>query len=468
MDKKPKISVCVPCYNATKYLDIIFACLEAQTFDDFDVVIVDDGSKDDTYKLIQERMKISKLDVKLFTQPNKGLAQTRNEMIKHATGEYIFFMDADDSMTPRALEKLYAASDNGQIDIIAGKVRFIFNEKFKFSFIPHSAFKKNMTTDHFVKSNLATVWGILYRRCLFKDIEFLSGYIFEDIGLMTYVVLKNQSFTLIKDIVYNYNRRFGNKTLSSFNYGNRWSLVDLERQITYIFDKYNAENWLNRKDKLRAINGTLFPNLLANIWLSNSYSNSAPINMLPIYSLLWMFSCYGMHLKFSKTPWKFASFLYINSFYVYKRARYILMARNVAAERDKLFKNLEIVKDPDTIHNHYFSWNNLYLLDFKISDSDFEYLYNKNKCTFLLDISEDRKAKYEDRDHILYGINMHDQVNFKNIPERIYYINMSEITYLTTSDIEKILKINKRILIILNKKFIDDTRLNIFFNIIFR
>lgn len=468
MDKKRKVSVCVPCYNATKYLDEIFACLEAQTFDDFDVVIVDDGSKDDTYKLIEKRMKNTKLDIKLFTQPNKGLAQTRNEMIKHATGEYLFFMDADDSMTPRALEKLYAASDDGRIDIIAGKARFIFNEKFKFSFIPHSAFKKNMTTDHFVKSNLATVWGILYRRCLFKDIEFLSGYIFEDIGLMTYVVLKNQSFALIKDVVYNYNRRFGSKTLSSFNYANRWSLIDLERQITYIFDKYNAENWLNLKDKLRAINGTLFPNLLANLWLSSSYSNSTSFNILPIYSLLWMFSCYGMHLKFSKTPWKIASFIYINSFVAYKHAKYLLLAKDVAAERDKFFKNLKIVKDENCIAIHNFSWNNIYLLDFKISDADFEYLYNKNKCTFLLDISEDRKSTHEDRNHILYGFNMHDKISFSNIPERIYYINMSEITYLTSSDIEKILRINKRILIILNRKFMDDSRLNVFYNIIFR
>src|SRR5574344_935087 len=98
-----KVSVCIPTYNCEKYIAKTIASVFAQTYQDFEVIIVDDCSKDKTYELLKN---LSSEKIKLFkNEENLGLVGNWNECLKHATGEYIHFLMCDDLLSPNSLDE---------------------------------------------------------------------------------------------------------------------------------------------------------------------------------------------------------------------------------------------------------------------------------------------------------------------------------------------------------------------------
>lgn len=98
-------SFIIPAYNAAKTLNRCLNSVKSQTRSNWECIIVDDGSKDDTLNIIQEYSK-NDLRIKVFTQQNLGPGQARNLAIDNATGDYVIFIDADDFITPDYLELL--------------------------------------------------------------------------------------------------------------------------------------------------------------------------------------------------------------------------------------------------------------------------------------------------------------------------------------------------------------------------
>lgn len=98
----PKVSVLIPCYNAVHFIGEAIDSILAQTLGDFELIVVDDGSVDDTAALIA---RYADARVRLVRLPeNRGVAAARNEAIRHGTGEYFAFLDADDICGPNRLE----------------------------------------------------------------------------------------------------------------------------------------------------------------------------------------------------------------------------------------------------------------------------------------------------------------------------------------------------------------------------
>ncbi len=95
---KPLVSVVIPIFNGRQYVETLFSTLNNQTFTDFEVVIVDDGSSDDTLQQIKKATKtFNKLNVRAIPSSHQGLAATRNTGIRHSRGRYLAFLDCDDS-----------------------------------------------------------------------------------------------------------------------------------------------------------------------------------------------------------------------------------------------------------------------------------------------------------------------------------------------------------------------------------
>lgn len=105
----PKTSVVIPAHNSMNYLPETLESVLAQTFTDFEVLIIDDGSSDHIVKWASQ---IEDVRVKLISQDNRGLAGARNRGIAEAQGEYIAFLDADDLWAPTLLEKQIPCLDN--------------------------------------------------------------------------------------------------------------------------------------------------------------------------------------------------------------------------------------------------------------------------------------------------------------------------------------------------------------------
>jgi len=111
----PKVSICIPTYNRRNYLKETLESVFTQTYKDYEVVIVDDGSTDGTDQMIKQ------LDypIRYFWQKNQGHPAARNRMIELAEGEFITFIDSDDLLFPYAVEELMNLVENNGSNLVA-------------------------------------------------------------------------------------------------------------------------------------------------------------------------------------------------------------------------------------------------------------------------------------------------------------------------------------------------------------
>lgn len=128
MDKnEPLISVIIPTYNCGRYIKRAVDSIMQQTFNNFEIIIVDDGSDDNTKEMLADSL-VKNNKIKYIFQINQGHAIARNRGVKEARGEFIAFLDADDYWDPRKLEKqLEVFNKNPAIDLVHSNV-YVFNE----------------------------------------------------------------------------------------------------------------------------------------------------------------------------------------------------------------------------------------------------------------------------------------------------------------------------------------------------
>ena len=112
----PYVSVIVPVYNAEKYIERCLRSISNQSFQDIEVLVINDGSSDRSLDVAKEYAK-SDLRIKIFSQDNQGVSAARNLGIEKASGEYICFVDADDYIESTMIQKLLQASDTKVLGI---------------------------------------------------------------------------------------------------------------------------------------------------------------------------------------------------------------------------------------------------------------------------------------------------------------------------------------------------------------
>lgn len=100
-----KLSVIIPCYNAGRYLELCVRSVLSQSMDDFEMLLVDDGSKDDTLLLCRQ-LAAQDSRIVVFHQENAGVSAARNLGLSHAKGDWVLFVDADDLVLPQAFERM--------------------------------------------------------------------------------------------------------------------------------------------------------------------------------------------------------------------------------------------------------------------------------------------------------------------------------------------------------------------------
>ncbi len=120
----PKVSVIIPVYNGARFIKNTIDSVLAQTYKDYEIIVVNDGSIDNTEELL--RPYIDKGLIRYFYQENQGSSNARNRAIKESTGEYIAWLDQDDVWLPQRLEKTVKVMDKDDtIGVVAGQVLFV-------------------------------------------------------------------------------------------------------------------------------------------------------------------------------------------------------------------------------------------------------------------------------------------------------------------------------------------------------
>ncbi len=427
----PAISLCIPCYNVSKYLPKLFESIKKQKFDSFDVIFLNDGSTDNTLELLENFKKEfdSIHPVHIYTQKNKGLASARNELIKYADGDYIFFLDSDDELCKGCLSSLYKKSNNGTKDIVRGRSIVIYKEWIKLPLIHVSGYSFN-NNKSFFKNRACFAWGMLIKKEIAKELKCLEGYCYED-TFFNSLFLKTNNVAFSNKNIYKYYRR--SNTLSHYSNSNKWKLVDCYHQIIYALEYYKKQGLLNTPSDIKLV-GTQLPYFLfPSASLCKFYSNNKLINYLPLLPYAKLFLDIGFDYKFKFHVWKMAIYKRIHC--LYKVCVKIIKNQDRNPILDKL-NFLDIAN-----FNKKTKSNSIYLVD---DWKQHEQLIkdNKNKTFFV----------YDNECQLMNTCNgikptKIDQSLLEN--EKVFFIDLRDIKTFSEKEIDIINNINLRILVLL-------------------
>jgi len=130
MKKMPLISIIIPAYNAEGSIENTLSSIQIQSYaKDIEVIIIDDGSSDNTVFVVNDFMRSNNLKIKIFSQMNAGEGNARNKGIELSNGKYLLFLDSDDILIAGALKNLIYTSIKFDTDIIFGSYKKIFTHK---------------------------------------------------------------------------------------------------------------------------------------------------------------------------------------------------------------------------------------------------------------------------------------------------------------------------------------------------
>lgn len=205
-------SIIIPAYNAEKYLPECLESVDAQTFRDYEVVIVDDGSTDET-AYIADTYAESKKNVSVIHQENKGLLLARRAGVKKVQGQYVVFLDADDCLHPNTLQRVAETISDTDADIVS--FRFCRNQSFSRSDTPsplpaglYSDEKFAEVRKHLCSGRFNNMWDKAIKLNLFdgsKDYTIYSGLMHgEDLLQLLPVFDKARSLCSLDDVLYFY------------------------------------------------------------------------------------------------------------------------------------------------------------------------------------------------------------------------------------------------------------------------
>ena len=212
--KTETISIIVPIYNAENYLKSCLNSVLSQTFKDFEVLMVNDGSIDNSATICQDYAERDSR-FRYFEKVNGGLSDARNYGLDRAKGAYITFLDADDFLFENYLEKLYQASRLSDSDIlIGGYCRFdgsdfyFYNDHFKSeSLISFTSAQAIQVLDSMLDVpflTFSTAWGKLFKRGLFDELRFPYGKYAEDQFLIWKLYMRADNIHVFNNASYVY------------------------------------------------------------------------------------------------------------------------------------------------------------------------------------------------------------------------------------------------------------------------
>ena len=206
----PSISVIIPVYNKEKYLSRCIESVLGQTFDDLEVLLIDDGSTDGSLDVCR---KYEKMDgrVRVFHKENGGLSHTRNFGLEHARGEYVAFVDADDWLDETMYQQLHEMIRRYEADI-ASVSYVLANDKTVIHKKPYGpkVFETEDALAYYLYTGLAKkvqdypVWIKLYKKWLFEDVKFPEKQLYEDMITNTRLLCKAKRYVKSEEPLYYY------------------------------------------------------------------------------------------------------------------------------------------------------------------------------------------------------------------------------------------------------------------------
>lgn len=250
---KLKFSIIVPVYNVSSYIEKCLLSLKKQQGDDFEVLVINDGSRDNSLELIQKCVSDDRR-FRVFTKENGDISDARNYGLVRAKGDYLLFVDGDDFVGDHYIEVLRKTIEKTQSDIVRFQVfrhQFESGESNKclgssFVLSGVNAFRALVKETYF-----DVVWAYAFKRSFWESYQFLfaKGRRHEDFGLIPYVILKAREVVAISDCLYYYVCREESITTTT----DRGKIQKRMEDALYLYDQMmetiSQDKMINENDK---------------------------------------------------------------------------------------------------------------------------------------------------------------------------------------------------------------------------
>lgn len=249
----PKFSIIIPVYNVEKYLKTCLDSIMNQSYKDYEVIVINDGTKDNSMDIV------SNYPVKVITQKNQGLSSARNHGAKKSRGDYIIFLDSDDSWNKDLLLELSKSLDNNP-DLIRFQISEVYEGSDNKTDYKETSFKDKTGEEafsiishfHFIEN----AWCYCIKRSFYEKehFSFKVGTIHEDYGLMPLIIMKAKTVNCIDYLGYNYLQRQG--SIMSTN--------DYQKKLRKVADMYTHYKYLIEEIDKTNLDSKIFKSYAAN------------------------------------------------------------------------------------------------------------------------------------------------------------------------------------------------------------
>lgn len=246
-----KVSVIVPVYNVYDYIEKCLDSLVNQTLKDIEIIVVNDGSPDNSQEIIDKYAKKYK-NIKSYIKENGGLSDARNYGIKYASGEYIAFLDSDDYVKLDMYEKMYNKAKEANYDMVVCDIDYLYPDK---TLRVSSGVNTDTTSIKDVYLNIhPAAWNKIFKKDLFKNkVFFKKGVWFEDVEFIYRMLPYIKSIGVVKENFNEYVQRPGSITntvnkkiyhyIDNMNgvidfYKERKLYNEYEKELEYVYVRY--------------------------------------------------------------------------------------------------------------------------------------------------------------------------------------------------------------------------------------
>lgn len=273
------VSIIIPVFNGKKYIETVLQSCLNQTYQNIEIILIDDGSTDGLVLPIKYK---KNKKIRFYSKSNEGLGKTRNFGIEKSQGQYIFFLDVDDTIPQSAIELL--VSNIGQNDIAIGKCERVFYNKnnhiYKKEIWKENIYKKLENKYDLIVDNIAT--NKLYKKYFLIEnkLLFLEG-LYEDKLFVLKVISNMSNYVFVDEVVYFWRVEYNSTSIS-----NQLTIDNLTARMEVINEciNYTQDNKLVSK----IVENTIKHDL--KIYVNNSYK----------YSYRELTQLYAIYAKFIK------------------------------------------------------------------------------------------------------------------------------------------------------------------------
>lgn len=244
-----KVSVIVPVYNVEHYLEKCLTSLVSQTLEKIEILVINDGSKDNSQQVIDQFQEKYPNKIRSFQKENGGLSDARNYGLDRANGEFIGFVDSDDYVSPMMFEEMYGLAQKYDAEMVICNLQKVDERGAvtqKLTQIPNMPEKIILDENFSVFSDLSYfACNKLFKKNLFKNKRFKKGIHFEDIHLIPQLLLECDVLAQTQAYHYNYFERTDSITKTHTDRG-----LDILRAIEVVEEFFLNSKYSDRIKEL--------------------------------------------------------------------------------------------------------------------------------------------------------------------------------------------------------------------------